>query len=67
MDAEPATARRPRATKKFSSTVFADLSFAIASTSANTNTVQSLDTSFADPDTETLRRKLNELIQALRR
>ena len=46
---------------------FADLSFAIGGTSANCNTVQMLDTSFADADTETLRQKLNELIGALRR
>ena len=44
-----------------------DLSFAIGGTSANSNTVQTLDSSFADADTETLRQKLNELIGALRR
>ena len=45
----------------------ADLSNAIQTTSANTNAVSTLDTSFADPDMETLRQKLNELINALRR
>ena len=43
------------------------LNNAIGGTSANSNTVQTLDSSFADPDTETLRQKLNELIGALRR
>ena len=45
----------------------ADLSFAIGGTSANSNAVQTLDSPFSDPDTETLRQKLNELIAALRR
>ncbi|MBI5684524.1 MAG: hypothetical protein HZC54_05560 [Verrucomicrobia bacterium] len=45
----------------------ADLSFAIGGTSANSNSVQPLDTTFANPDMETLRQKINELIQALRR
>ena len=44
-----------------------DLSFAIGGTSANSNTVQTLDSSFSDADTETLRQKLNELIGVLRR
>ena len=43
------------------------LSDAIAGTSTNTNGVQTLDTTFADSDMETLRQKLNELIGALRR
>lgn len=38
------------------------LSNAIQTTSANTNAVSTLDTAFADPDMETLRQKLNELI-----
>ncbi len=45
----------------------ADLSFAIGGTSANSNMVQTRDSSFADADTETLRQKLNKLIAALRR
>ena len=40
----------------------AALAAAIAGTSANTNGVATLDSSFADPDDETLRLKLNELI-----
>lgn len=35
---------------------------AIDTTSANTNGVDTLDTPFADPDMDTLRQKLNELI-----
>jgi hypothetical protein len=31
-------------------------------TSANTNNVETLDSPFADPDMETLRQKLNEMI-----
>ncbi len=38
------------------------ISAAIAGTSANTNGVATLDVPFADPDTELLRVKLNELI-----
>jgi hypothetical protein len=50
----------------------ADLSFAIGGTSANSNTVQPLDTTgFSDPptlaDLQAVAGKLNELIQALRR
>jgi len=45
----------------------ADLSFAFVNTSANSNSVQSLDTPYADPEKETMRQKINELIQALRR
>ena len=40
----------------------AALTSAIAGTSANTNAVATLDTPFADPDTEALRQKLNEII-----
>jgi hypothetical protein len=40
----------------------AQLDSAIASTSANTNAVDTLDTPFTDPDLEALRQKLNELI-----
>ena len=40
---------------------------AIAGTSNNTNGVATLDTSLADPDTEALRLKINELILAQRR
>ena len=43
------------------------LSDAIAGTSANRNGVQTLDTTFGDPDDESLRQKLNELINVLRR
>ena len=35
---------------------------AISGTSANTNTVSTLDNSYADPEMEELRQKLNELI-----
>ena len=38
------------------------LNDAIAGTSANTNTISTLDTTFADPDMEALRQKLNEMI-----
>jgi hypothetical protein len=40
---------------------------AVAGTSNNSNAVLTLDVAFADPDSETLRLKLNELILALRR
>lgn len=40
----------------------AALDTAIAGTSANTNAVTTLDTAFADPDTEALRQKVNELV-----
>jgi hypothetical protein len=40
----------------------AQLNAAIAGTSANTNAVATLDTPFADPDSETLRQKVNEMI-----
>ena len=40
---------------------------AISGTSANSNGVQTLDTTFGDPDAESLRQRLNELINALRR
>ena len=40
----------------------ADLAAAIATTSANTNAVDTLDTPLADPDMEALRQKLNETI-----
>ena len=43
------------------------LDAAIASSSANTNAVGTLDTPFADPDAEALRQKLNELLLAARR
>ncbi len=45
----------------------AQLDSAISGTSANTNSVGTLDTTFADPASEELRNKLNELINALRR
>ena len=38
------------------------LDSAISGTSANTNNVSTLDTAFADPDMESLRQKLNEMI-----
>ena len=38
-----------------------------ANSSANTNSVATLDTPMADPDSETLRLKMNEIILALRR
>ena len=44
-----------------------DLNNALGSTSANTNGVATLDTPMSDPDMETLRQKMNELIGALRR
>lgn len=40
----------------------AALDTAIAGTSANTNSIATLDTPFADPDAESLRQKLNEVI-----
>jgi hypothetical protein len=40
----------------------AQLDNAISGTSANTNSVSTLDNSFADPDMEALRLKLNEMI-----
>jgi hypothetical protein len=40
---------------------------AIAGTSNNTNAVATLDTALADPDSEALRLKINELILAQRR
>jgi hypothetical protein len=43
------------------------LNDAIDGTCANSNTVHTLDSSFADADTKTLCQKLNELIAALRR
>ena len=45
----------------------AALAAAIAGTSNNSNAVATLDTPFADPDAESLRQKLNELILAQRR
>jgi len=45
----------------------ADLSNAISGTSANTNAVDTLNNSYADADTEELRQKVNELLNALRR
>ena len=44
-----------------------DLYDAIQGTSANSNGVLTLDTPFGDPDTEAVREKVNELINALRR
>jgi hypothetical protein len=38
------------------------ISSAISGTSANTNSVSTLDTGFADPDMEALRQKVNEMI-----
>lgn len=40
----------------------AQLDSAINGTSANTNSVSTLDSSFADPDMEAMRQKLNEMI-----
>lgn len=40
----------------------AQLNSAISGTSANTNSVSTLDSAFADPDMEALRAKMNELI-----
>ena len=45
----------------------AQLNSAISGTSANTNSVGTLDTGFADPDMEALRQKVNEMIQNGRR
>jgi hypothetical protein len=45
----------------------AALAAAIAGTSNNTNAVPTLDTPFADPDSETLRQAFNALVLALRR
>ena len=38
-----------------------------AASSNNTNAVATLDTPFADPDTEALRQKMNETLLAMRR
>ena len=38
-----------------------------AASSNNTNAVATLDTPFADPDTESLRQKLNEMLLQMRR
>lgn len=43
------------------------LNDAIQTTSANSNSVATLDAPFGDPDTEAPRNKVNELIQMLRR
>ena len=43
------------------------ISTAIGGTSNNSNGVQTLDTTFGDPDVESLRQRLSELINALRR
>jgi len=43
------------------------LTDALQTTSANSNTVSTLDSPFGDPDDEALRNKVNELILALRR
>lgn len=40
----------------------AQLDSAISGTRANTNSVSTLDSSFADPDMEVLRQKLNQMI-----
>ncbi len=45
----------------------AELNNSISGTSANSNAVATLDTPFANPDDETLRVKMNELLTALRR
>ena len=45
----------------------AQLDSAISGTSANTNSVSTLDTGFADPDMEAMRQKLNEMILNERR
>ena len=45
----------------------AQLDSAITGTSANTNSVGTLDAGFTDPDLEALRQKVNELIAAQRR
>jgi hypothetical protein len=41
--------------------------WAISGTSSNSNGVATLDDAFVDPESEALRLKLNELINALRR
>lgn len=43
------------------------LASTLAQTSANTNAVSTLDSSYSDPETEELRNKVNELINAMRR
>ena len=45
----------------------AEIAGVVAGSSANSNGVGTLDTPFADPDAESLRGKLNELLVALRR
>ncbi len=45
----------------------AQLDSAVSGTSANTNSVSTLDTGFADPDMEAMRQKLNEMINTMRR
>jgi len=44
-----------------------DLANAITGRSNNSNSVATLDTSFADPDSEALRVMFNELVLTLRR
>ena len=45
----------------------AQLATAISGTSSNTNAVPTMDTPFADPDSEALRQKMNEFLLAARR
>lgn len=45
----------------------AEIAGVVAGSSANSNGVGTLDTPFADPDAESLRGKLNELLLAMRR
>ena len=45
----------------------ADLTNAISDTSRSSNAVATLETTFADPDVEALRQKVNEMLNAMRR
>jgi hypothetical protein len=64
---QPASRRSHHPTTTTFTTFHVAIGSAIASTSNNTNSVQTLDSPFSDPDMESLRQKLNELINALRR
>ena len=60
---------RAQAAAAADATVKADAAHAAstAGSSKNANAVSTLDTPFADPDTEALRQKLNEMLLAMRR
>ena len=53
--------------EQLSDAITSALTSAAADSSANTNAVATLESPFADPDLESVRGKINELISALRR